>query len=141
VFRLGLHVVLVSCLALGGCGHFRRVAECRRLADHVNGALDEIAATQDAGGVTAASYRDIADRYDKLGSDVLSFAHEDDSLGRALKEYGAFYKDTARTLRLLADVTEHRDLVAAVRVRRDAGNMMRRDRSLAARVDALCSEP
>ena len=141
---LGRHVVLALICVLAttpGCGHFRRVARCRRLADHVNQTLDSIAAQNASNGVSAASYRAIATRYEQLGRDVETFSSDDDNLGRALKDYDAFFQDTGRTLRVLADALDRKDMAGAARIRRDAGTLMRRDRSLAARVDAACSEP
>ena len=140
----GRYVVLAAVFALAttsGCGHFRRVARCRRLADHVNQTLDSIAAQNASNGASGASYRAIATRYEQLGREMEGFATEDDNLGRALKDYDAFFQDTGRTLRLLADALDRRDLAGAARIRRDAGTLMRRDRTLAARVDAACAEP
>ncbi len=138
--RLALTALVALCL-LSGCGYFRRVGECRRLAGRVNGTLDEIAAAHDAGGATAATYRDLADRYERLARDVEGFSQRDDALGRTLKEYSLAFQETARSLRTLADATDKQDPIAASRLRREMGNLARRDKTLVARVDGLCAEP
>jgi len=137
-------LVLLALVALGllsGCGYFRRVGECRRLAARVNGNLDEIAAAHDAGGATEATYRDLADRYDRLARDVDGFARGDAPLDKTLKEYAQAFQETARSLRALSDAIEKQDPLAAGRLRRDINNFARRDRTLVTRLDALCAEP
>lgn len=132
-------VVLLSLAS--GCGYFRRIGECRRMAAQVNGALDEIAAAHDAGGATAATYSDLAARYERLATDVEAHAKGDDALGRTLREYSQSFQETARSLRMLSAALEKNDPVAAGRMRREMGNLARRDRTLVARIDGLCAEP
>jgi hypothetical protein len=133
-------LLLSSAMVLVGCGHFRRVGECRRLAERVNGALDEISAMHDAGGATALSYRDIASRYERLGHDVEGFARADDGFSRTIHEYSAFFADTARVLLALSDALDRSDEPATARARKDLAALLRRDKALAARIDAACSE-
>ena len=133
--------ILLSLVCLSGCGYFRKVGECRSLARRVNGALDEIAAAYDAGGATAATYADLAGRYERLARDVETFAKKDEPLDRTLKEYSQAFQETARSLRMLADAVEKNDPIVASRTRREMGNLTRRDRTLVARIDGLCAEP
>lgn len=137
----GPAVALLALTLLGGCGYFRRVGECRRLARHVNGALDQISATHDAGAATSATYSDLAERYERLARDIDGFAKTDDALGRTLKEYAQSCQETARSLRTLAQALDKPDPIAAARVRREMGNFVRRDKVLTARIEGLCSEP
>ncbi len=137
--------IALAALALffgtAGCGHFRRVGECRRLAARVNGALEEISSTYDAGGATAPTYRDVAGRYERLAKDVESFAKEDDAFGRTLREYSSFFRDTAHVLTALADAMDHRDPGTIARIRHEMANNIRRDKTLAARVEGACEAP
>lgn len=135
-------VVLLALLCLtSGCGYFRRVGECRRLAARVNGTLDEIAMAYDAGGATAATYADLAGRYERLARDVETFAKTDEPLDKTLKEYSQAFQETARSLRMLAEALEKNDPIVASRTRREMGNLTRRDKTLVARIDGLCAEP
>ncbi|MBK9000624.1 MAG: hypothetical protein IPM35_33295 [Myxococcales bacterium] len=138
--RLAVTALLALSL-LSGCGYFRRVGECRRLAVRVNTALDEIAAAHDAGGATPESHRDLASRYEVLAGDVESSSRRDDALGKTLKEYSLAFTETARSLRALADAMDKQDPIAASRLRREMGNLARRDKTLVARIDGLCAEP
>jgi len=132
---------LLALSLLSGCGYFRRVGECRRLAVRVNGALGEIAAAHDAGGATPASHRELAGRYERLARDVEAHSKGDDALGRTLKEYSLAFDETARSLRTLADAMEKQDPIAASSLRREMGNLARRDKTLVTRIDGLCAEP
>jgi hypothetical protein len=139
-----VRITLAALLALvvgAGCAYFSRVGECRRLAVRVNGALDEIAAVHDAGGATAATYLDMADRYARLAGEVKGFSGRDDPLGKTLVEYSQAFEETSRSLRALAQALEKQDTTAAARVRRELVSHTRRDRTLVARVDGLCREP
>jgi hypothetical protein len=128
-------------LCASGCRRMARVAECRRLETRVNGALDEISRAQDAGNADSATYRGLADRYDKLARDVDGFAKTDDAYGRSVKEYGGFLQETAATLRLLAEAHDRHDLVSIMKVRRDLGNFVRRDKTAVAHIDTACATP
>lgn len=132
---------LLALVTACGCGHFRRVGECKRLATRVNATLEEIAGVHDAGAASPETYTDLANRYDRLAAEVLAFAKSDSALDRTLKEYAAAFQETSKALRALADAMDKRDPILASKSRREMGNLTRRDKALAARVDGLCSEP
>lgn len=127
--------------ALAGCGYVKRVGECRRLAADVNAALDAIAQARDAGGDTPETHRDVATRYEQLSERVSGTPTENMALARNLEEYSAFLKETARTLRALGLALDKNDAVSAGRHRRDLGNLVRREKSLVARIDGACTGP
>jgi hypothetical protein len=128
-------------LCTSSCRRIARVAECRKLAAHVNGALDEISQAQDAGGADSATYRGLAERYEKLARSLDAFAKTDDAYGRSVKEYGSFLQETAAMLRILAEAHDRRDLNGIIKVRRDLGNLVRRDKTAIAHIDAACATP
>lgn len=128
-------------LWLTGCGFFKRVSECRRLAQDVNGALDSISEARDAGGDTAATYRDVAVRYEQLSKQVGAFSTGSTALARNLQEYSAFFSETSRTVQSLAAALEKNDAVSVGRLRRDMANLARREKTLVARIDGACSGP
>lgn len=133
--------VLVLAHLLSGCGFHRRVSQCRRLSSHVNRALDDIAEVQDGGPAAPATYRDIADRYEKLGKELEGIAGGADALGRTVKEYATLFQDTANTTRTLALLMEKNEAVGVARVGRELGNLGRREKTLVARIDATCHGP
>lgn len=132
--------VLVLAHLLSGCGFHRRVSQCRRLSSHVNRALDDIAEVQDGGPAAPATYRDIADRYEKLGKELEGMAGSD-PLGRAITEYAAVFRDTANTTRTLSQMMERNEAVAVARLTRELGNLGRREKTVVARIDAACHGP
>lgn len=136
-----LACLLLSLCVVSGCGYFRKVGDCRRLAAQVNRALDDIAAAHDAGGATAATQRDLVGRYERLAQDVEAAAKSDDALGKTLREYSQGFAETSRTLRALADATDQNDATATTRLKRELGTLARRDKTLVSRLDAICAEP
>jgi hypothetical protein len=124
-----------------GCGYFHRVSECRKLAAHVNTALDSIAEVRDAGGETAATYGDIADRYDTLGKEVASFAKGTDPLDKTVHEYSVLFSDAARVTRGLSRALERKNAGEVARIRRELGLLSRREKTLVARIEGSCRSP
>jgi hypothetical protein len=135
--------VVVLCLAgaVAGCGYFRRVGECRKLAAHVNTALDGIQEARDAGGESAEAYRDIADRYERLSKEVAAFAGGKEPLDRSIQEYSVVFSDAARATRNLSKALEARNAAEAARIRRDLGLVSRREKTLVARIEGTCGSP
>lgn len=136
-----LACLVFSLFVVSGCGYFRKVGDCRRIAARVNRTLDEIAAAHDAGGPTAATYRDLAGRYERLSQDVEAAAKSDDALGKTLREYSQGFIETSRSLKALADATDQNDATASTRLKRELGTLARRDKTLVNRLDAICAEP
>lgn len=133
--------ILGAVALLSGCGYVQRVSQCRRLVDHVNAALDEIARVQAQGPAAPATYRDVADRYEKLGKELEGIAGGNDALGRTVKEYSTLFQDTAHTTRTLAQMMEKNEAAAVARLGRELGNHGRREKTLVARIDATCHGP
>lgn len=133
--------LLLSVLCASGCGHFRKVSDCRRLAAQVNRALAEISAARDAGGADAETYRDLSARYERLALDVETSVRTDDARGKTLREYSQTFRETSRALTALAVASENQDAVSIPRLQRELGTLARRDKTLVSRLDALCAEP
>jgi len=139
---LARFVVALSLVAgATGCGYFHRVGECRKLAAHVNAALDGIAEARDAGGESAEAYRDVADRYDRLSKEVAAFASGKEPLDRSIQEYSVVFADAARATRNLSRAIEGHNTAEVARIRRELGLVSRREKTLVARIEGTCGSP
>jgi hypothetical protein len=121
-----------------GCSRISRTSQCRELATKVNTTLDEVEQKLDGAASDPARLRDIGSRYEKLGLEVERFVKGDDGRARTLREYSNSFRDTGRVLSDLATAIEHDDLAGVAKARRELVILGRRDKPLAARIEANC---
>jgi hypothetical protein len=135
-----LVLVLLALTLVAGCSRINRTSQCRELATKVNSTLDEVESKLDASTTDPSTLRDIAQRYEKLGVEVERYVKGDDGRARTMREYSNLFRDTGRVLGQLATAIEKNDLAGTAKARRDLTILGRRDKPLAARIEANCLE-
>lgn len=131
---------LLALTLAGGCSRIQRTSQCRELAKKVNATFDEVESKLDGSAHDPARLRDIAQRYEKLGLEVDGYVKGDDGRARTMREYSNLFHDTGRVLGQLATAIEHNDLAGIAKARRELTILGRRDKPLAARIEANCLE-
>jgi hypothetical protein len=136
--RLALAFLALSLVI--GCSRISRTSQCRELATKVNTTLDEVESKLDASTNDPGMLRDIGARYEKLGVEVEGYVKGDDGRARTMREYSNLFRDTGRVLGQLATAIEQNDLAGMAKARRELLILGRRDKPLAARIEANCLE-
>jgi hypothetical protein len=139
VRRLGLTLLLA--VALTGCGRIARTKQCVLLVRTVNTAIDEIETRRDAGAGDPGTERGIADRYELLAKDLEELELDAPNLAKIVSEYRELMVEIAQATRRSADARERDGAKAAAQARREIGNLSRREKSLAMRIDSSCESP
>ena len=132
--------VLVA-LCAAACSRIERTRQCVTLVTTVNGALDEIAAREDAGAGGATAEREIAARYERLGNDLEALPVESPELAKTLAEYRELLADTVRQLRRAAAARDRNDRGTVAIAKRDLAAALRREKLLIMRIDNACQSP
>ncbi len=139
--RASVLLCVIAALAVSGCGRIERTRQCMQLIARVNGALEEIAARQDAGSMGPEAEREIATRYERLAADLETLSFDTPGLGKAVTEYRDVLGEAARLVRRAADARERSDAANVSLARRELANILRREKMLTARIDSTCQSP
>lgn len=129
----------LAVIAVVGCGRVERTRECRSLVQTVNGGLDGIATAADARPPAAPAA--LADRYVALAEEVDSLAFQRDMLTKAQKDYASLLRDAAAALRALDQAQSKDDGPATARAKKMLEQVVRREKIIVVRLDAICHSP
>lgn len=120
-----------------GCERMREVKRCRALAQKVNPALDRIEA-RDAAGKTRASYDLIAYEYNTIAAGLDDFDGGTPELDRAVADYAALARTSARQSVALAEALGSRNAASAALATRELERLARQEKVLVLRIDEEC---
>lgn len=135
-FRLAL--VLLA-FTLSGCGELRR--ECREVVSTANAFIagnDKGKSAAHGPEATAREARALADRYDKLATDLRALAVESDELVGEVEAYRKLAISAASSLRAAATALENKDWETARKKRVEFDEAARGEGPLVARINAVC---
>jgi hypothetical protein len=132
---------LLFVLPLLGCGRIERTRQCMQLIESVNGAVDDIAARQDAGALGAHAEREIATRYEQLATELEARELDTPGLAKTVAEYRDVILETSRLVRRIADARDRSDPATLGLAKRELGGLARREKMLATRIDSTCQSP
>lgn len=133
-------------LALSSCGSLRRVHECKRVIDTVNGSLSRLDYGADA-GANPATYVRLADAYDALGKQLEGADSQDPALSKIFGSYRDLIQRSARQSRLFAEELdkpsstpeeEAEKETRLTRLRTQAKGEVSREASLVRKLNGLC---
>lgn len=130
---------LVLGVALLGCGKLRE--ECRAVVSTANAF---IAGSRSAPGATEGSEqtareaRALADRYDKLATDLGALPVESEELATEVESYRKLALSAAASLRAAASALERKDWETARKKRVEFDEAARGEAPLVARINGVC---
>lgn len=127
---------LALALGLTGCSRVREISACRALAREINPALDEIEALSKIQGPD--SQRRMAKRYAELALRIEPHGAGATQLAGAVRDYTELLQATDAALRTHADLVQAGAPTHANEPRRELDRLVKRERILAARIDAEC---
>jgi hypothetical protein len=129
-------LVALAALALGsqGCGKFREISACRRVAREVNTAITEIEALSKAKPVDEAR---IAKRYAALAQALKPRVEDKTPLAEAVRDYVTILQATDTALRnhALATTTQYGKVDQP---RRELERLVKREHAAIVRIDVEC---
>jgi hypothetical protein len=137
---------LFALLALSSCSSLRRVHDCKRVIDTVNGNLSQLAYDADA-GVNAATYVRLADAYEALGKQLEGADSRDPALSKIFGAYRDLIQRAAQQSRLFAEELdkpsstpeeEAEKEARLTRLRTRAKGEVGREASLVRKLNGLC---
>jgi hypothetical protein len=131
----------IALLGSASCGRFGRARECRALSSEVNSALDEIERVSTTGARDAATFRDVAARYDELAARVALLAFSDPEVKAGVEEYRTVLLGAAKNVHALANALEKRDSRELSHARLELDRLVRREKVSVLKVDAECNAP
>lgn len=126
-------LALALALALTGCGKFREVSACRRVAREINTAIDDIEPLSRAKPVDV---RRIAQRYAVLAKALAPNAVGATALSAAVRDYLAVIQGTEAALR--APPPPGQDAATSPEPRHELDRLVRRERTVVSRIEAEC---
>lgn len=140
---------LASCMLLGmlSCSPLRKVGECKRMVDTVNGGLSRVALSAADAGANPATYMQMAHRYEELAQDLQSASSGDETLNKTLAAYRELIQRAAKHSREFSEELdrpastpeEDREKEARLsRLRAQARNEVNREASLVRKLNSLC---
>ena len=133
--RQALPLVL-SLVLVSGCGRFARTKECLALSQTVNENHTAVEALADA---AAPDKKAIAEHYARAAERVRTMEFSNPSLEKAAKDYATLMEDTALALDTDREMPPRTD--GKPRPRPSFAVVPRRERTLVARINALCESP
>jgi hypothetical protein len=150
VFRLGSAPSWCGCALLAaalGCSPLRRVHECKRVIDAVNGGLEGMPAHGADAGASPATYTQLADAYDAIGKQLEGASSADPALHKTFGAYRDMMQRAAKSSRAFAEELdkpasspeEQTEKEARLsRLRAQAKNEVSREAALARKLNGLC---
>ncbi|HSU38740.1 MAG TPA: hypothetical protein VLJ38_04200 [Polyangiaceae bacterium] len=131
-FVLGLALA-----ASTGCERMAEVKRCRGLAQKVNASLDKIDA-RSAGEKTRVNYDLIAYEYNFIASTLEGFDGGTPELERAVQDYEALARTSARQSAALAEALAAKNAASAALATRELERLARQQKAIVARIDEEC---
>ncbi len=124
------------CLLSVQCGRVERTAECRRLTTTINQGLDEIAKLADTSPRDVSA---ISSRYQLLAEDVRALPVARLELLRAVEDYARLMEEAA----LAVDPSRPlpRPEAGRPKPRPELPTIVKRERTVVARIQGLCQSP
>ncbi|MEO8178142.1 MAG: hypothetical protein ABI895_04840 [Deltaproteobacteria bacterium] len=134
-------------LCLVACNSLRRVRDCKRVIDTVNGGLSGISTYDADAGASPATYVRFADAYDALGKQLEGADSPDPALSktfgayreliqRAAKQSRAFSEELDKPTSTPEEEKEQQSRLA--QLRNQAKNDVNREASLVRKLNGLC---
>lgn len=134
-------------LCLLACNSLRRVHDCKRVIDTVNGGLSGISTYDADAGASPATYVRLADAYDALGKQLEGADSQDPALSktfgayreliqRAAKQSRAFSEELDKPTSTPEEEKEQQSRLA--QLRNQAKNDVNREASLVRKLNGLC---
>ena len=120
-----------------GCDRLREVKRCRALAKEVNTSLDKIE-TQSKAGKTREGYGVIAFEYDSIAHGLDGFDAGLPDLDRAVAEYAALARTSARQSAALAEALGAHNAASATLATHELERLARQEKIIVARIDEEC---
>ena len=132
---------VLACAAalLAGCGELKR--ECRAVVGAANAFIAESGKTKPSAQgpeATAREARALADRYDKLATELGALAVKSDDLAGEVEAYRKLAVSAASSLRAAASALEQKDWETARKKRVEFDEAARGEAPLVARINAVC---
>ena len=113
------------------------VKRCRALAQKVNGSLDKIEERSDA-GKTRANYDLIAYEYNSIAAGLDGFDGGAPELERAVADYAALARTSARQSTALAEALAAKNPASAALASHELERLARQERAIVSRIDEEC---
>jgi hypothetical protein len=144
VYRLFAGAVLLAAL---GCSSLRKVSECKRVVDTVNGGLSRVALTAQDAGANPTTYAQLAEGYEALAKSLESASSDDDALNKAVGSYRELVQRAAKHSKEFSEEldrptstpAEEQEKEARLgRLRAQARNEVSREAALVRKLNGLC---
>ena len=134
-----LCAILLTCGA--SCSRLDRARECRALSSEVNSALDEIEHVYKDGQRDAATFRDVAARYEQLAERVALLAFSSPEVKAGVEEYRGILLSAAKSAYAVAVALEKQDLRAVANAKLELERLGRREKVSVLKIDSECNSP
>lgn len=134
-----LTLLFVSLAWLSGCGELKR--ECRAVVATANAFIAESGKSKPSAQgpeVTAREARALAERYDKLATDLGALSVKSEELAAEVEAYRKLAVSAATSLRGAASALEQKDWETARKRRVEFDEAARGEAPLVARINAVC---
>jgi hypothetical protein len=128
--------IFLSLVLSAGCGRITRTKECRQLSSVVNESHAAVGVLADA---AAPDEKAIAERYLQVAERVRGMEFSSPGLDKAAQDYATLMEDTGLTLDTDRPMPPRAD--GKPRPRPSLSLVPRRERTLVARINALCESP
>ena len=138
--------LVLAPVSLTACSSLRRVHECKRVIDTVNGSLGQLVDDADA-GASPATYVRLADAYDALGKQLEGASSQDPALSKLFGSYRELIQRAAHQSRVFAEELdkpsstpeeEAEKETRLTRLRAQAKSEVSREASLVRKLNGLC---
>jgi vacuolar-type H+-ATPase subunit I/STV1 len=139
----------MSSMLLGAlsCSSLRKVGECKRMVDTVNGSLSRLATSAADAGANPVTYLQLAEGYQALAKELESASSSDEALNKTIGSYRELIQRAAKQSREFSEELdrptstpeEEREQEARLaRLRAQAKNDVSREASLVRKLNGLC---
>ena len=143
----GLALLAGSLALVAGCSSLRRVHECKRVIDTVNGGLSSISAAGADAGANPSTYAQLADAYAALDKRLEGADSKDPALSKSFGAYRELIQRAAKQSRAFSEELdkptstpeEEKEKESRLnRLRTQAKNDVTREAALVRKLNGLC---
>lgn len=131
-------LLLLAVPLLGGCQRFERVDDCKKIAALVNPALAAVDDARQKHPGDAATYRDIARRYDTLAAGMWGLKLQTKRLSEAMLEYQKVMREAGHDARQFAEALDAKDQAKINIARVAASRTVKHEAAVIGRLDGTC---
>ena len=117
-----------------------RARECRALSSEVNSALDQIEHVYEEGKRDAATFRDVATRYEQLAARVAFLTFSNPEVKAGVDEYRGILLSAAKSAQAIAVALDKRTRGAS-NAKLELERLGRREKVSVLKIDAECNPP